>query len=95
MSRWVVHTLGCMQVMASFGGIERLSYFYPHLHVPFFHVAHLETVRLLAHNLMFMDTYPSIGLDRSIAQHAYEAETGFASGFGDVMPRTTRETKDF
>jgi hypothetical protein len=45
MSRWMVHTLGSMNVMSSLGGIELLSFYYPHLHVPFFNVSHFETVR--------------------------------------------------
>ncbi|KAF2688724.1 hypothetical protein K458DRAFT_151697 [Lentithecium fluviatile CBS 122367] len=44
MSRWMVHTLGSMNVMSSLGGIESLSYYYPHLQAPFFHVSHFETM---------------------------------------------------
>ncbi|KAF1961084.1 hypothetical protein CC80DRAFT_229743 [Byssothecium circinans] len=44
MNRWKVHTLGSMHVMSSFGGIENLAFHYPHLQVPFFHVAHFETM---------------------------------------------------
>jgi len=40
----MIHTLGSMNVMSSLGGIENLSLYYPHLHVPFFYMSHFETV---------------------------------------------------
>lgn len=40
----MVHTLGVMHVMSSFGGIEDLTFRYPHLHVPLLHCSLFETV---------------------------------------------------
>ncbi|KAJ4289820.1 hypothetical protein N0V90_011151 [Kalmusia sp. IMI 367209] len=47
MSRWMVHTLGSMHVMSSFGGIENLAFYYPHMHVPLLHVSLFETMWII------------------------------------------------
>ncbi|KAF2002571.1 hypothetical protein P154DRAFT_618624 [Amniculicola lignicola CBS 123094] len=47
MSRWMIHFLGSMQVMSSFGGIENLFNYYPHLQLPLTHVAHFETMWIM------------------------------------------------
>ncbi|KAF2183869.1 hypothetical protein K469DRAFT_710248 [Zopfia rhizophila CBS 207.26] len=47
MSRWMLHFLGSIQVMSSFGGIENLFNYYPHLQLPLTHVAHFETVWII------------------------------------------------
>lgn len=43
----MLHAIGSQQVMSSFGGVETLSLYYPHLHVAFYHVAVWEAVCLL------------------------------------------------
>ncbi|KAF2729876.1 hypothetical protein EJ04DRAFT_58091 [Polyplosphaeria fusca] len=44
MARWMLHFLGSMNVMSSFGGMENLFTYYPHLQLPLTHVAHFETL---------------------------------------------------
>ncbi|KAF2471193.1 uncharacterized protein BDR25DRAFT_313817 [Lindgomyces ingoldianus] len=56
MSRWMVHFLGSVQVMASFGGIENLWTYYPHLQLPLTHVAHFETMWIILSHLPITKT---------------------------------------
>lgn len=49
MSRCTVHTLGSMHVMSSFGGIESLAFYYPHLHIPLLQISLFETACLTRH----------------------------------------------
>ena len=44
MARWMVHFLGSMNVVSSFGGMENLCTYYPHLQVTLCHMAHFETM---------------------------------------------------
>lgn len=39
----MVHFLGSLHVMSSFGGIDNLLVYYPHLELPMTHSAHFET----------------------------------------------------
>ncbi|KAF2119142.1 hypothetical protein BDV96DRAFT_596911 [Lophiotrema nucula] len=43
MARWTVHFLGSMNVMSSFGGLENLCTYYPHLQLTLAHMSHFET----------------------------------------------------
>ncbi|KAH7125566.1 hypothetical protein B0J11DRAFT_308980 [Dendryphion nanum] len=43
LNRWMLHFLGSLHVMSSFGGIENLLIYYPHLELPMTHAAHFET----------------------------------------------------
>ncbi|ORY07136.1 hypothetical protein BCR34DRAFT_28320 [Clohesyomyces aquaticus] len=56
LSRWMVHFLGSMQVMASFGGIENLFTYYPHLQLPLTHMAHFETMWIILSHLPITKT---------------------------------------
>ncbi|KAF2651666.1 hypothetical protein K491DRAFT_681981 [Lophiostoma macrostomum CBS 122681] len=47
MSRWMIHCLGTLQVISSFGGIENLFNYYPHLQLPLIHMAHFETLWIM------------------------------------------------
>lgn len=40
----MIHFLGSLQLMSSFGGIDNLFVYYPHLQLPLTHVAHFETM---------------------------------------------------
>lgn len=55
LSRWMVHTFGMMHIMSSLGGIESLTFSYPHLHAPLLYCSLFETVRL-------QDQFPITGL---------------------------------
>ncbi|CAI6333989.1 unnamed protein product [Periconia digitata] len=42
--RWVVHAMGSLHIISSYGGIENLCFYYPHLQVLVYHLAHFETM---------------------------------------------------
>jgi hypothetical protein len=88
----MIHILGSMNVMSSLGGIENLAFFYPHLNVPFFYMAHFETVSG-SNTVQIYWTYTYSDVDSLVTRSHYEAETSLTKGTGDAVPYTRSSSK--